>query len=298
RLMDLFYEKGGRFLDTAHVYAAWLKDGAGKSERCVGEWMRANGMENEVVVATKGGHRSLEDDVSSGNLSRKFLEQQLSESLDRLGLDYVALYWLHRDEPERPVEKIMETLATFHDEGRIGAIGASNWTTARMEAANRFARDNGLPEFVASQPRFSAAHSTKTDTPNKNGMITLGAKGLAWHRKTQVALIPYSSQANGFFGSANVKWAKGGFEGEAPTKPQNDSPENRKRLLSAIDIAARVGATANQVALAALIGLPFPVYPIIGTSKADHLTEALDATQIKLGKADVQSIIPEGFSDE
>jgi aryl-alcohol dehydrogenase-like predicted oxidoreductase len=90
-VVDAYVEAGGNFLDTAHIYAAWLKDGWGASERTIGEWLRVHGVRDQMVIGTKGGHPPL-DNMGLGRCSRACLGQDLSESLDRLGVSSVDIY--------------------------------------------------------------------------------------------------------------------------------------------------------------------------------------------------------------
>jgi aryl-alcohol dehydrogenase-like predicted oxidoreductase len=103
-----------------------------------------------------------------------------------------------------------------------------------------------------------------------------------WHVASGLPMIPYSSQANGYFGAENVAWARSGFAGEAKRAGSFDSPANRRRLERAIELAERTGCTANQIALAYLLNQPFAISPIIGTSKPEHAREALAAVGIGL----------------
>ena len=282
-VMDAFFEAGGNFLDTAHVYAAWLEHGIGASERTIGEWVRARGNRERIVLATKGAHSPIEDQEKGGRCSKADLEQHLGESLDRLGLECVDLYWLHLDEPTRPVAEIIQSLAEIRSTGRIRSYAASNWSTERIQAANDYARKHGLPPFVASQPWFSlgaVAGGPKADQPTSESEDPLRA----WHVANGLPMIPYSSQANGYFGAENVAWAKGGFDGPPKRAETFDSPANRRRLLRAIELADSKGCTPNQIALAYLLNQPFPVFPIIGTSNPAHAREALGAVGIVLSE--------------
>lgn len=288
-VMDAFAEAGGSFIDTAHVYAAWLDYGVGASERTIGRWLRARGCRSQIVLATKGAHSPIEDEDKIGRCSKADLEQDLGESLDRLGVDYVDLYWLHLDEPTRPVGEIIEGLAEIQQSGRIRAYGASNWKTERIQAANEYARKQGLPGFVASQPWFSlgavaSGPSAKEPTSDSEDPLR------RWHVAAGLPMIPYSSQANGYFGAENVAWAKGGFEGEPKRAKSFDSPANRRRLLRCIGLAEKKGKTANHIALAYLLNQPFPIYPIIGTSNPDHAREALGAVGVTLTEDELASL--------
>ena len=284
-LMDAFAAAGGTFIDTAHGYARWLEGGDGASERTIGDWIRVRGNRDRMVIATKGGHPPLGAAEPIGRCSKVVLERHLEESLDRLGLDHVDLYWLHRDEPSRPVGEIIESLTDFQRSGRMLACGASNWTTERIQAANDYAEGLGLPPFVASQPWFSLG--VVAGGPTAKEAVSESADPLRqWHVATGLPMIPYSSQANGYFGVQNVAWAKGGFAGSPPRAETFDSPANRRRLTRAIDLAEMKGCTANQIALAYLLNQPFPVFPIIGTSNPDHACEALSAVGITLPEAE------------
>lgn len=284
-VMDAFVEAGGNFIDTAHVYAAWLPNGVGASERTIGNWLRSRGSRDSVVIATKGAHSPIEAEEKVGRCSRADLEKDLGESLGRLGLDRVDLYWLHLDEPSRAVAEIVEALADILRTGRINAYGASNWSTERIHAANAYAADRSLPPFVASQPWFSlgaVAAGPKAQEPTSESDDSL----LQWHLASGLPMIPYSSQANGYFGAENVAWAKGGFGGPPRRAASFDSPANRRRLLHAIELAKEKGCTPNQIALAYLLNQPFPVFPIIGTANPEHAREALGAVGINLSEAE------------
>jgi len=280
-IMDAYFELGGNFIDTAHIYAAWVEGGIGASERTVGEWIRSRGVREKVVLGTKGGHPPIDAAVKVGRLSREDLNQDLNESLDRLGLPQVDLYWLHFDEPTRPVGEIIESLASLAEDGRIRAYGASNWATERIEAANAYAREHSLPPFIASEPWFSLG--AVASGPSATGPTGEADDPLrAWHVRTGLPMIPYSSQANGYFGAENVAWAKAGFAGEAPRAARFDSPANRRRLSGAMSLAQTKRVTASQIALAYLLSQPFPVYPIIGTTNPGHLRDAMGASNLRL----------------
>lgn len=281
RVLDTFFEHGGNFIDTAHIYAAWLPQGAGASERTVGEWLRATGLRDRFVVATKGGHPPLED-MTRGRGGPDDLERDLDESLNRLGLDSVDMYWLHRDDRSRSVGALVETLARFLSDGRIKAYGGSNWTWERLADARDFAQRKGLPAMAASQPGWALA-DRREDTKPYPCMLYLDEATRRRHIETGFPLVAYSAQATGWFGAENTAWARGGFAGPAPRGGDAyDTPENRQRLLRAIALAHRHDCTPNQIALAYLLNQPFPVYPIIGTGRPEHVVEACEAVSLVL----------------
>ena len=294
-VLDAYAEAGGNFLDTAHIYAAWVEGGWGASERTLGEWMRANHNREDVVLATKGGHPPL-DQLDMGRCGPENLRQDLSESLERLGVDRVDLYWLHRDDPGRPVGEIIDTLAGFLKEGLVGSYGASNWSIARIAAANAYAASSGRPPFAANQPGWSLARRPAETIPVE-GMLFADDTTRAWHLKTGLAMAAYSAQAKGYFGNENVAWAEGGFEGPPPRAEEYDAPDNRQRLQAAARLAREKGCTANQIALAWLLHQPFPVYPIVGTRNPGHIRESLEAESIELTEEDIR-VLNTGLSLE
>lgn len=289
-LLDRYVELGGNFLDTAHIYAAWIPGGEGASERTIGAWLRARGVRDQIVLATKGAHPAIDAGNEIGRCAPEEIKQDLNESLERLGVEFIDLYWLHRDDPDRPVEDIVETMAGLVQSGRIRAYGGSNWTTQRLQAGNDYAAKQGLPGFTANQPRFSLASAP--DTPS--GAPPLGEPTevtLTWHRQQGLPLVAYTSQANGYFGKENVAWTRGGFIGGAPRGGQWDSPGNRTRLQRAMELAAARGVTTNQLALAYLLSQPFSCYPVIGNTSLNRLQEALAVTSLRLTVEEMAALV-------
>jgi aryl-alcohol dehydrogenase-like predicted oxidoreductase len=279
-VMDAYAEGGGNFIDTANGYALWLPGGVGSSELTIGAWLHERRLRDRMIIATKGGHPR-GDSGEFGDLSRAEIEKDLGQSLERLGVGYVDLYWLHRDQPTRPVSEIVEMLADIRNSGRIRAYGVSNWELDRIEAANACAEARGLPLLAAHQPPFSLAHVA--GGPGADARVAESEDAVrAWHVRSQLPLVAYTSQASGYFGAENVSWARDGFSGDPTRGSSFDSPANRRRLLQAIELAEQKGCTANQIALAYLLSQPFPVHPIIGTGNPDHAREALGAVKIVL----------------
>ena len=270
RLYDAFRAAGGNSFDSAHVYASWLDGGEGASERALGEIVRRRGDRANVVLATKGGHPNLAGKYPRPDryLAPEVVARDLAESLERLRVDAVDLYFLHRDDPRVPVGEIVDALDEHVESGHARALGASNWTTARIAAANKFAAARGRCGFVASQVKFSLA----VPKPSKDPTVPLfGDEEIAWHARTGLAVCAYSSTANGYFATNGVKGG-GGW----------DAAASAQRLRRAKQLAAEMGVTPNQVALAWLLHQPFPVFPILGTGNAEHLADAMAARSVPL----------------
>jgi len=274
-LVNAFRDAGGNFIDTAHCYACWTPQGAGVSERAVADYLRRNGGRDEMIVATKGGHpswpgyRTLDRYMSAGRV-----EADIDDSLARLDRDAIDLYLLHRDDPRMEIGEIIEYLNVEVRRGRIRYFGASNWTSARIAAANAYAAAHKLQGFVISEPQWSLACRNPAGDPT---LHFLDKADHGWHGRSQMPVMPYASTAGGYFATQGRKRAE-----------QFDNPTSRGRLRRAQQLAAELGCTPNQVALAYLKCQPFPVVPIIGTSDLGHLGDALGALEVKLTRAQVE----------
>ena len=279
-LLDAFLEAGGNFLDSAYNYACWIEGGEGASEKTIGAWLKARGCRDRVIVATKGGHPTM-DRLEKGRCDRANLTRHLTTSLDRLGVACIDLYWLHRDEAERPVGEIMDTLAEFRRQGLIRHYGASNWTVARLEASHAWCDAHELPRFVASQPGWALAEEC-SGKPSPSLMVYMHEPLRQWHLRSGMAVVPYSAQAGGYFCDANAAWVEEGCQGAPPKAAHYDCAGNRARLRAAVRLARERGVSAGRIALAYLMNQPFPVHPIIGTSRTEGLREALAAASLPL----------------
>jgi aryl-alcohol dehydrogenase-like predicted oxidoreductase len=276
-LYRVYCEAGGNFFDTAHGYAPWYPNGDGCSERSLGECLRKFGNRDEVVVSTKGAlpdqgpvYRRPADCMTPGVIA-----SDITESLARLQIDRIDLYTLHRDDVRHPVGEIIETLNAEIDRGRIRYIGASNWTADRLAEANAYAAAHQRHGFVASSPQWNLGRANHNpigwDGQFDATAHMMNEADIAWHRQTQVAVMPWTPTAYGF------------FDGATGRNPESfDNPENRERRERARQLARELGATANQVAMAYLLAYDFPVFPIVGTTNMAHLTDSLEADRLSL----------------
>jgi len=281
-LLDAYRDAGGNFLDTAHCYCFWVAGGGGISERLVGDYLRRNDCRDEMVIATKGAHppvpgyRAVEQYMTPGRLAA-----DIDDSLGRMRIDTIDLYWLHRDDPRVAVGDILQMLQAEVKRGRIRAFGGSNWTAERLDQANAYAEEHGIDGFVASQPRWSllqheAMSSEKRLEPGV--LLHVDEQDRRRHAASQLPIICYGPTGNGFFAN----------EGRAPEKYISD--ENTARAERAVKLARQLHATPNQVALAWLRAQPFPVMPILGTADVDHLTDALGAVDLALTEQQVDEL--------
>jgi predicted dehydrogenase/aryl-alcohol dehydrogenase-like predicted oxidoreductase len=256
---DFFFEQGGNCFDTSHWY--------GPSDRLLGMWMKNRGVRKECVVFGKGAHSPFcnPDDA----------DRQIRESCDHL--ERLDVYCFHRDNPKIPVGEFVDLCNRHIREGRIGAWGGSNWTLSRMQDAIEYAhRNNLIPPRVLSN-QFSLARMID---PIWGGCIGVSdAESVAWLRKGQVALMPWSSQARGFF-----------VDGMAhPEKKDNAelvrcwySPDNFKRLERVREMASKRNVLPINIALAFVLNQPFATFPLIGPRTIRECRTSLPAVDIEL----------------
>ncbi len=188
-MLDKYVEFGGNCIDTANIYAD------GNSERLIGKWLR-NVARGSVYISTKGGHPT--GDKSISRLSERDIEEDLNISLERLGTDYIDLYWLHRDDIKKPVSEIIEALNKFIKQGKIRNIGASNWTVKRINEANGYAEKMGLKPFCASQIKWSLA-VTNPEYEDDVTLVEMDGDEYAGYTKNGISVFAYASQGKGFF---------------------------------------------------------------------------------------------------
>jgi aryl-alcohol dehydrogenase-like predicted oxidoreductase len=272
-MLDSFVALGGNAIDTAHQY------GRGEAERAIGQWMTLRGNRAEVVVITKG----CREEVLGRDLrvNPAAITADLTESLERLQTSYIDLYLLHRDDPDTPVGALVDCLNEQYQDGRIRAFGGSNWSIARLEAANEYARARGLVPFVASSPNFSLAVWNEAPWA---GCLSVSNEDREWYERNQYPLLAWSAQAQGF------------FTGRYTPEDRSDaamvrcwySPRNFGRLQRARDLGLRQGASATAVALAYVLCQPFPTFALIGPHSSDELHSSAQALTVTLTADDVR----------
>jgi len=272
RLLDTYFEHGGNFIDTAHAY------GGGASERIVGRWIEDRGVRDEVILLTKGCHP---EHGEWWRVRPEAIERDLAESLERLRVDVIDIYLLHRDDPRVGVDELIDCLNEQKRAGRIKYFGASNWRVERIVEANAYARSKGLDGFAISSPNLSLA------APKENlwrDCITVTPAELEWHESTQFPLLAWSAQARGFFSG---RYAPGRVDDPFMARVY-DSPENWERLRRARLLAEAKGVEAIQIALAYVLCQPFPVFAAIGPESLEQLLSSLKAAEIQLTPAELR----------
>ncbi len=277
-LMDAYADAGGNMIDTAEVYANWLPGETSVSERTIGAWMKERNNRNALIVATKGAHPRL-DAMHKGRMSPQEIGQDIEGSLNRLQVDTIDLYWLHRDDRDRPVGDILETLNAQVRAGNIRYFGCSNWTADRIEEAQRYAAEHGVQGFSANQPMWSiaAVDAAKFQDPT---LVAMDETMHRLHRTSGLTAIPYSSQAQGLF--AKLRNGRLSLDGDADgVAPPYRTGENRSKLERIRTIAANKSLSFTQIALSYLLSQPFPTIPIVGCHTIEQLQDCLTADEVR-----------------
>jgi aryl-alcohol dehydrogenase-like predicted oxidoreductase len=285
-MLDAFFEKGGNFIDTAHVYNNWIPGERSRSEKVIGRWLADRRNRDQVVISTKGAHPEL-DNMQVGRLSPAEIVQDLDESLAYLCVEQIDFYWLHRDDPLRPVTEILETLNTQVKAGKIRYFGASNWRTDRLREAQACAAQSGLQPFAGDQVMWNAAVIDPQSIPDQTIMV-MDPGLFEYHLSSGLAVLAYTSQANGLFDRIQ----KGTLDqmARASRKAYPLQP-NLARYERIRQIAQENNLSVTQVVLGFLLSQPFPVIPIVGPKRIDQLNDSLRAVGVSLSPQQIKFIL-------
>lgn len=287
-LLDAYHEAGGNLLDTASVYANWLTAERSVSEKTIGRWLTERGLHGQVLVGTKGGHPELST-MHIPRLSPAEVRADLEASLRNLQVDAIDLYWLHRDDPARPVAEIMETLHAFVAAGKVRYVGCSNWAVARIREAQAYAARQGWVGFVADQVLWNVA---VYDPAARADVTTLwmDAERERYHLETGMAALAFSAQAGGLF----QKMAAGLLPPPAGAAQVYPREANARQFQRIRRIAAEAGLTVTQVVLGYVQSQAFPSVPIVGCKTLAQLRDSLTAADTRLSEAQVALLSSKG----
>ena len=278
--LDAVFDQGGTTFDAAQSYLL------GDAERLLGRWMAERRNYDQVLVITKGCHHT----VDRQRVTPYDLTADLHDSLARLGVERIDLYFLHRDNPDVPVEELIGVLNAHIDAGKIGAIGASNWTIERIQAANRYAREQGMEPFVASSPNYSLAD--QIESPWANTVSISGpeqAAARAWYRTTRMPIFAWSSLAHGFLSGHFYSDRRGAAENEFERSVLSTygSDDNFERLRRAEILAAEKHASVPQIALAFILEQQLSVYAVVASRTAEEFAANAAALDLSLNRAEL-----------
>lgn len=279
-LLDGVFDAGGTTFDTAQSYLN------GDAERILGRWMTERGNHDEVVIVTKGCHHS----VDRHRVTPFDLTADLHDSLARLNVERIDLYMLHRDDRSVPVEELIGVLNAHIDAGKIGAIGASNWSIERIQEANRYAREQGMQPFAVSSPNYSLAVQQCEPWPNTVSISGPPADDArAWYRTTRMPILAWSSLAHGFLSGyfRSDRRVELGNEFERDVLSTYGTNENYERLRRAEMLAEEKGVTVPQIALAFILEQPLDVYAVAASRTPEEFAANASALALSLTRAEL-----------
>ncbi|MBO7208406.1 MAG: aldo/keto reductase [Clostridia bacterium] len=275
-MMDKFREMGGTHIDTARLYAD------GKAEEVVGEWIRSRNAK-EMIVSTKGGYYDM-DLGENPRINRTDISFDLEQSLQALKTDAVEFYWLHRDDENMSVEEIVNMMNDLVKSGKILKFGASNWTAKRIEMANKYAKNNGLMGFSASQIRFNPAYCLGERT----GLVGMDDNQFRFYKENNMPVVAYSSQAKGFF-SKLAEQGENALSEKAKKRYFCQENINRTEVLKRL--SQKYNRSIAAIICGAFSSFEVPeVFPVIGGSKLEQIEQSLTGADVKIDQSELVEI--------
>jgi aryl-alcohol dehydrogenase-like predicted oxidoreductase len=270
-ILDAYVDSGLDCIDTADVYSYWKHNGVGgQSETVIGNWLRKSGKRDKVIIATKVGKQM---GPGKKGLSKAYITQAVEDSLKRLQTDYIDLYQSHDDDKETPLAETLETYTNLIKQGKVRAIGASNYSGDRLKQAIEISNTSGLAVYQTLQPEYNlyARKDFETDLADVCKTYDLG-------------VIPYYALASGFL--------TGKYRSDADLNKSARGQGVKKYLdkrgfdiLNALDeVSATYKTTPASVALAWLLTRPNITAPIASATSIEQLQSIINATQLNFDK--------------
>jgi aryl-alcohol dehydrogenase-like predicted oxidoreductase len=275
KILDAFVAAGFNLIDTADVYAKWVPGNkGGESETIIGSWLKKSGKRSEVIVATKVGMEMAPD---RKGLSAAYIFRAVEDSLKRLQTDYIDLYQAHKDDLETPLEETLEAFGKLIKEGKVRAIGASNYSGPRLSQALEVSKKHRLAAYQTLQPEYNLYDRTGYEKDLEHICLANG-----------LGVISYFSLASGFL--------SGKYRSEAHLSKSQRGGRVKKylnergfRILKALDeVAAQCSSTPARVALAWLIARPSITAPIASATNLEQLKDLIEATKLQLDPGSIE----------
>jgi aryl-alcohol dehydrogenase-like predicted oxidoreductase len=276
KILDAFVDAGLNFIDTADIYSTWVPGHiGGESETIIGNWLKQSGKRSKIVLATKVGMQM----PAGKGLKKDYILKAVEDSLRRLQTDHIDLYQSHEDDPATPLEETLGAYAQLIKEGKVRAIGGSNYSADRLAEALKVSRQHGFPSYQSLQPKYNLCE--RADYESQLEPLVL---------KEGLGVIPYYALASGFLTGKYRSESDLGksARGAGVKKYLND---RGFRILAALDEAAKAHhSTPGKVALAWLIARPSIIAPIASATSLEQLRDLVDATNLKLDQAAIESL--------
>lgn len=276
-LLDAFVDAGFNLVDTADAYSAWVPgNSGGESETILGRWFKHSGKRDKVVLATKVAKWAERPGLSADNIAAA-----VEDSLRRLQTDVIDLYQAHEDDESTPLETTLAAFGRLIEQGKVRAIGASNYSASRLRDALAVSADYALPRYETLQPEY-----------NLYDRAGYEAELEPLVRDQGIGVISYYSLASGFLSG---KYRSAADAGKSSARGQSVvskyvNPRGLRILTALDDIAAGHGASPSQIALAWLIARPGITAPIVSATSVEQLKDVLAAAQVALSAQDIAQL--------
>jgi aryl-alcohol dehydrogenase-like predicted oxidoreductase len=277
-VLDALIGAGLNFIDTADVYSVWVPGHrGGESETVIGNWLKRGAKRKDVVIATKVGMAMAPD---RKGLSAAHIAQSVEESLRRLQTDYIDLYFSHCDDASAPMEETLGAHQKLLAQGKVRAIGASNFTAARLSEALQLSRGHGLPRYEVLQPHYNLY--ARSDYESALEPLCL---------EQQIGVVSYFALASGFLSGKYRTPADAAKSPRGKGVVEKFLNERGLRILAALDdVGRRYGTSAASVALAWQIARPSITAPIASATTVSQLAELVAATRLNLDTAAIEQL--------
>ena len=276
-LLDAFVDAGFNAIDTADAYSIWAPGhSGGESETIIGEWLKARGHRDDVLILTKVG-----SDMGQGHndLSPGWIEKAVEDSLRRLQTDYIDLYQSHWPDPNTPQEETLRALNRLVEAGKVRALGLSNHSAEATAEALVISAREGLAAYQTVQPHYNLYSRATFEGPLQDLAVEKG-----------LSAITYFSLESGFLSGKyrSVDDLQGSPRVAALT---NHFDERGSRILATLRaVAERNQATSAQVSLAWLMTRPAVAAPIVSATTLAQLSDTLKAVEVKLSDQDIAEL--------
>jgi aryl-alcohol dehydrogenase-like predicted oxidoreductase len=273
-VLDAYAEAGGNFVDTADSYSAWVPGNkGGESETILGKWLATRKLRDKFVIATKVGQTP-----GFKGLSAKNVRAAVEQSLSRLGVERIDLYYAHIDDAATPLAETLGAFGGLVREGKVKHVAASNYSAARLKEALDTSRRNGLPSYVAVQSHYNLVHRKEYETD----LAPLLSR-------EKLGGLPYFSLAKGFL---TGKYRPGKTVDSQRQKGASEYLDERGLALLAVldQIAETQRTTVSAVSLAWLLQKPTVVAPIASARTVEQLRDLLPAASLQLTSDDVSRL--------
>ncbi len=275
-VLDAFVAEGLQCIDTADTYSGWVPgNSGGESETIIGRWLKKSGKRDKVVIATKVAKWSKRKGLSPANIAAA-----ADDSLQRLGIDRIDLYFAHEDDASVPLADTLGAFQRLIEAGKVRAIGASNYSGARLAEALAVSAEHGLPRYEVVQPEYNLV-ARRNYEKDIEPIV----------RREKLGVVCYYALASGFLTGKYRSEADLGKSAARGGSVQKYLNARGLRVLTALDsIAAAHRATPAQVALAWLIARPSITAPIASATSAEQVRDIAAATRLSLTKEEIAEL--------